>query len=89
VLVHGFSQRRSVLLLYSWCILLSGLAIAVQRGNRPAMVVLGAAAAVATVYMARLLSRYRSRRLGLPDPVAGRVKRDGPGGDDAADGPKS
>ena len=24
VLVHGFSQRKSVLLLYSWCLLLSG-----------------------------------------------------------------
>ena len=28
VLVHGFSQRKSVLLLYSWCVCLSGLAIA-------------------------------------------------------------
>ena len=31
VLVHGFSQRKSVLLLYTWCILLSGLAIAMQQ----------------------------------------------------------
>ncbi len=34
VLVHGFSQRKSVLLLYSWCLMLSGLAIAMQRDNR-------------------------------------------------------
>ena len=68
VLVHGFSQRKSVLLLYTWCLLLSGLAIAMQRGHRIATVVLGIAAAAATVYMAQLLSRYRSRRRGLPDP---------------------
>ena len=65
VLVHGFSQRKSVLLLYTWCLLLSGLAIAVQRDNRWAMIVLGAAAAIATLYMARLLSRYRSRHQGF------------------------
>jgi UDP-GlcNAc:undecaprenyl-phosphate/decaprenyl-phosphate GlcNAc-1-phosphate transferase len=70
VLVHGFSQRKSVLLLYSWCLLLSALAIVMQRGNVAGIVVLGVAAAVATVYMAQLLSRYRSRRRGLPDPVA-------------------
>jgi UDP-GlcNAc:undecaprenyl-phosphate/decaprenyl-phosphate GlcNAc-1-phosphate transferase len=68
VLVHGFSQRKSVLLLYSWCLLLSGLAIAMQRGHTIATVVLGIGSAVATVYMAQLLSRYRSRRRGLPDP---------------------
>ena len=37
------------------------------------MIVLGVAAAVATVYMAQLLSRYRSRRRGLPDPLAAGV----------------
>ena len=68
MLVHGFSQRKSVLLLYSWCLLLSGLAIAMQRGDRIATVVLGIGAAAATAYMAQLLSRYRSRRRGLPDP---------------------
>jgi len=52
VLVHGFSQQKSVLLLYSWCILLSGLAIAMQRSNTLATIVLGVAATVATVYMA-------------------------------------
>ena len=66
VLVHGFSQRKSVLLLYTWCVLLSGLAIAVQRaraaGDRSSWA--WAAAACATLYMARLLSRYRSRRQG-------------------------
>jgi UDP-GlcNAc:undecaprenyl-phosphate GlcNAc-1-phosphate transferase len=71
VLVHGFSQRKSVLLLYTWCVLLSGLAIAVQRQNHWAMIALGVGAAVATLYMARLLSRYRSRRRGLTDPTAG------------------
>lgn len=64
VLVHGFSQRKSVLLLYSWCLLLSGLAIAMQRQNRLATIILAVAAGVATAYMAKLLSRYRSRRLG-------------------------
>jgi UDP-GlcNAc:undecaprenyl-phosphate GlcNAc-1-phosphate transferase len=88
VLVHGFSQRKSVLLLYSWCLLLSGLAIAVQRNSLPAMVVLGVAAAVATVYMAQLLSRYRSRRRGLPDPLAAGVGNNpaaGPGDGKAGD----
>jgi len=84
VLVHGFSQRKSVLLLYGWCLLLSGLAIAVQRNSLPAMVVLGVAATVATVYMAQLLSRYRSRRRGLPDPLAAGVGNN-PAGADGAD----
>lgn len=65
VLVHGFSQRKSVLLLYTWCVLLSGLGIAMQRANKPAMLILGVAGAVATAYMARLLSRYRARSLDL------------------------
>jgi len=60
VLVHGFSQRKSVLLLYTWCVLLNGLAIAMQQDSTWATIVLGAGAAVATAYMARLLSRYRS-----------------------------
>ena len=70
VLVHGFSQRKSVLLLYSWCICLSGLAISMQQRFWPAIVAFAIAAVVSTVYMARLLSRYRSRRRGLPDPLA-------------------
>jgi UDP-GlcNAc:undecaprenyl-phosphate/decaprenyl-phosphate GlcNAc-1-phosphate transferase len=69
VLVHGFSQRKSVLLLYGWCLMLSALAIAMQRGSKPAMIVLGVAGAVATAYMARLLSRYRARSLDL-EPMA-------------------
>ena len=68
VLVHGFSQRKSVLLLYTWCVLLSGLGIAMQRGNKTAMIVLGVVGSVATAYMARLLSRYRERSLEL-EPV--------------------
>jgi UDP-GlcNAc:undecaprenyl-phosphate GlcNAc-1-phosphate transferase len=70
VLVHGFSQRKSVLLLYTWCACLSGLAIAMQQRFWPAIIALGVAAVVSTAYMARLLSRYRSRRRGLPDPLA-------------------
>ena len=46
------------------------------------MIVLGVAATVATVYMAQLLSRYRSRRRGLPDPLAAGVGNN-PGGDAA------
>ena len=38
VLVHGFSQRKSVLLLYSWCACLSGLAISMQQRFWPAIV---------------------------------------------------
>lgn len=59
VLVHGFSQRKSVLLLYSWCLTLNGLAVAMEQDSRWATIVLGVAAAVSTAYMARLLSRYR------------------------------
>ena len=33
VLVHGFSQRKSVLLLYSWCACLSALAIACSSAS--------------------------------------------------------
>ena len=80
VLVHGFSQRKSVLLLYSWCICLSGLAIATQQRFWPAIVAFGVAAIVSTVYMARLLSRYRARRHGLPDPLAPGVGNN-PGGE--------
>jgi hypothetical protein len=36
------------------------------------------------VYMAQLLSRYRSRRRGLPDPLAAGVGNN-PEGDDVAD----
>ncbi len=61
VLVHGFSQRKSVLLLYTWCISLSALAVAMQRENRAAIIILSVVAAIATAYMARLLSRFRSR----------------------------
>jgi hypothetical protein len=41
-------------------VLLNGLAVAMQQDSTRATVALGAAAAVATAYMARLLSRYRS-----------------------------
>lgn len=59
VLVHGFGQRKSVLLLYSWCISLSALAIAWQRGEIVLIVIVGIVAAVTTLYMAKLLSRFR------------------------------
>ncbi len=75
VLVHGFSQRKSVLLLYGWCSCLSCLAIAAQQRYTPAIVFFGVAAVVSTTYMARLLSRFRSRREGLPDPLAPGVGR--------------
>ncbi len=77
VLVHGFSQRKSVLVLYVWCLLLNGLAIAMQRQSTVATVILGVGSALATAYMARLLSRYRSvrrdggGRLVLHDEVGG------------------
>jgi UDP-GlcNAc:undecaprenyl-phosphate GlcNAc-1-phosphate transferase len=60
VLIAGFSQRTSVLLLYGWCLLLNGLALAMRFRAPIAVVVLGVAAAVATGFMARLLLRYRS-----------------------------
>jgi len=82
VLVHGFSQRKSVLLLYSWCACLSGLAIAMQQRFWPAIAGLGIVAAVSTLYMARLLSRYRSSRRGLPDPLAPGVGKNPVGGQD-------
>ena len=41
-----------------------------QQRFWPAIVVFAIAAVVSTAYMARLLSRYRSRRRGLPDPLA-------------------
>jgi UDP-GlcNAc:undecaprenyl-phosphate GlcNAc-1-phosphate transferase len=59
VLVAGFSQRKSVLLLYGWCLLLNGLALAMKQKSLVAIIVLGLASAVATAYMARLLGRYR------------------------------
>jgi UDP-GlcNAc:undecaprenyl-phosphate/decaprenyl-phosphate GlcNAc-1-phosphate transferase len=62
VLVHGFSQRKSVLLLYTWCLMLSALGIAMQRGSTLAMIVFGVPGSILTAYMARLLSRYRTRR---------------------------
>jgi len=85
VLVHGFSQRKSVLTLYLWCACLSALAISLQQRFWPAIVAFGITAAVSTIYMARLLSRYRSRRRGLPDPLSPGVGNNptGGAGDDA------
>ena len=62
VLVAGFSQRKSVLLLYIWCILLNGTAVAMAYRSVPATVVMGAASLLLTVFLGRLLTRYR--RLG-------------------------
>ncbi len=87
VLVHGFSQCKSVLLLYTWCVLLNGLALATHRGSVPAIVLLGAGAAVATVYMARLLGSYRSGRAALHEDCHGEPVGDGHSGDETgADG---
>jgi hypothetical protein len=63
VLVAGFSQRTSVLLLYGWCLLLNGLALAMRFHNIPAVVVLGLGALAATASMARLLLRYREHEI--------------------------
>ena len=71
VLMAGFSQRKSVLLLYGWCLLLNGLAIAMTQGSRLAIVVLGVGAAVATAYMARLLSHYRAEERHGSSPYGG------------------
>ena len=55
-----------------------------QQRFWPAIVVFGTAAVIATVYMARLLSRYRSRRRGLPDPLAPGVGNNFTGAEDGA-----
>ena len=68
VLVAGFSQRTSVLLLYGWCLVLNGLALAMRFHATAAIIVLGLAAVAATASMARLLLRYRSRESGAGDP---------------------
>ena len=60
VLEAGFSQRKTVLLLYGWCLLLNGFALAMRFRAPIAMIVVGVAAAVATGLMLRLLFRYRS-----------------------------
>jgi len=60
VLLAGFSQRTTVLLLYGWCLLLNGFALAMRFRTPVAMAVLGVAAALATVSMLRLLVRYRA-----------------------------
>jgi len=61
VLVVGYSQRKAVLLLYGWCVLLSGLAVAMRERALWAAVVLGAGSLIATVSMLRLLRRFRAR----------------------------
>jgi UDP-GlcNAc:undecaprenyl-phosphate/decaprenyl-phosphate GlcNAc-1-phosphate transferase len=61
VLVVGYSQRKAVLLLYGWCVLLSGLAVAMRERAVWAVVVLGAGSLIATVSMLRLLRRFRAR----------------------------
>ena len=71
VLMAGFSQRKSVLLLYGWCLLLNGLAIAMTQGSRPAIAILGVGSAVATAYMARLLSHYRAEERQGGSPPGG------------------
>jgi UDP-GlcNAc:undecaprenyl-phosphate GlcNAc-1-phosphate transferase len=60
VLVVGYSQRKAVLLLYGWCVLLSGLAIAMRERAPWAVVVLGVASVLATVSMLRLLQGLRA-----------------------------
>ncbi len=87
VLVAGFSQRTSVLLLYGWCLVLNGLALAMRFRATAAIVVLGLASLAATASMARLLLRYRSRdgHSGGEDHTGGGQGPPG-GGADRADG---
>ena len=59
VLVAGFSQRKSVLLLYMWCILLNGTAVAMAFHVLLGTAVLGAASVLLTIFLGRLLRRYR------------------------------
>jgi hypothetical protein len=49
-----------VLVLYGWCLVLSGLALAMRFRATVAIVVLGIASLAATASMARLLLRYRA-----------------------------
>ena len=81
VLEAGFSQRRAVLLLYGWCVLLSGLALAMRWRSLLWTGALGVAAILVTLYMVRLLTRYRRgrRRSGnpTPDAVGGEVTESG------------
>ncbi len=62
VLVAGFSQRKSVLLLYGWCILLNGAAVAMGQDWYIAAAVLGALAAVATAFVVIILAKTRRQR---------------------------
>jgi UDP-GlcNAc:undecaprenyl-phosphate GlcNAc-1-phosphate transferase len=86
VLVAGFSQRTSVLVLYGWCLVLNGLALAMRFRATVAIVVLGLAALAATASMARLLLRYRANDAsgGGEDGLA--AGRDGSPGGGAAGG---
>lgn len=59
VLVAGFSQRKSVLLLYGWCLLLNATALAMAARSLAATIICGAASVLATVFLARLLRHYR------------------------------
>jgi len=82
VLVAGFSQRKSVLLLYGWCILLNGVALCMSQDWYLAAVVLGVLAAVATLFLVVLLvrsRRLRNRAAGGDDQV--------PPGSEPPDGP--
>ena len=76
VLVAGFSERTSVLLLYAWCLLLNGLALAMRFHATVAIVTMAVAAGVATAYMARLLARYRARNASeVEDTLASSMRR--------------
>jgi UDP-GlcNAc:undecaprenyl-phosphate GlcNAc-1-phosphate transferase len=62
VLVAGFSQRKSVLLLYGWCVLLNGAAVAMSQDWYIAAGILGALAAVATLFVVSILAHSRRQR---------------------------
>jgi len=61
VLVVGFSQRKSVLLLYIWCVLLNGTAVAMAFRFLAGTAALGAASVLLTIFLGRLLRRYRQQ----------------------------
>jgi UDP-GlcNAc:undecaprenyl-phosphate GlcNAc-1-phosphate transferase len=75
VLVAGFSQRKSVLLLYVWCVLLNGTAVAMAFRCLPGTAILGAASILLTVFLGRMLRRYRlqgAADLGPPSEAGAR-----------------
>jgi UDP-GlcNAc:undecaprenyl-phosphate/decaprenyl-phosphate GlcNAc-1-phosphate transferase len=87
----GFSQRKTVIYLYVWTILLAGLAVALRVVPHPAhtyhggwlvfMIGLGVAALAASIYLVYVLEilkfkRVRTRELRAADPATSDVEVD-------------